>query len=123
MPITLNGTAGIVTPKLDALDLELNSVNVVERGSNANGEYVRFADGTQICVAALVLSLSFTFPASFVGPAPRWACTEQGGVGFSWAGLGSAAVTSSSGTVAGHRASNPGAFAPTVTYVAIGRWY
>lgn len=26
---------------------------IIERGSNANGEYVRFADGTQICVAFL----------------------------------------------------------------------
>jgi hypothetical protein len=137
MAITLNGTTGIVSPKVDALDLELNSVNVVERGSNANGEYVRFADGTQICTAAIVLSsawsgngsvfstpsASFTFPAAFIVPAPRWACSEQGGVGFSWVGLGNSAVGLSSGTVAAHRASSPGTFAPTVTYVAIGRWY
>lgn len=38
----------------------------IERGSNANGEYVRFADGTQICTngnAAIT-----TAPAAFVGP-------------------------------------------------------
>lgn len=38
---------------------------VIERGSNANGEYVRFADGTQICTnsnAAIV-----TTPAAFTG--------------------------------------------------------
>lgn len=56
---------------------------VIERGANANGEYVRFADGTQICtrrVSVLGLSItspagsvfqatlgSFSFPASFVG--------------------------------------------------------
>lgn len=53
---------------------------VIERGSNANGEYVRFADGTQICwqrltnvpvttaVGGLFRSdaISWTFPASFV---------------------------------------------------------
>lgn len=53
---------------------------VIERGSNANGEYVRFADGTQICVSpdwseevttaagALYRNASpitWTFPASF----------------------------------------------------------
>jgi hypothetical protein len=41
---------------------------VVERGSNANGEYVRFADGTQICTGAVGAGSSFftwTFPASF----------------------------------------------------------
>lgn len=41
-----------------------------ERGSNANGEYVRFADGTQICTRALTASSSagvtWTFPAAFV---------------------------------------------------------
>lgn len=52
MAITLNGTTGIVSPKVNALDLELDGKNVVERGSNANGEYVRFADGTQICTFA-----------------------------------------------------------------------
>lgn len=38
---------------------------IIERGSNANGEYVRFADGTQICTnnnAAIT-----TAPAAFVG--------------------------------------------------------
>lgn len=47
---------------------------IIERGSNANGEYVRFADGTQICLiknASVVfvnssnLSFSWTFPAAF----------------------------------------------------------
>nr|WP_250811688.1 pyocin knob domain-containing protein [Neorhizobium tomejilense] len=27
---------------------------IIERGSNANGEYVRFADGTQICVSPVI---------------------------------------------------------------------
>lgn len=29
---------------------------IIERGSNANGEYVRFADGTQICNASLTIN-------------------------------------------------------------------
>ena len=56
---------------------------VIEQGSNANGEYVRWADGTQICTAevsldALVVATatgplfrsvpaSHTFPAAFAG--------------------------------------------------------
>jgi hypothetical protein len=55
---------------------------VIERGSNANGEYVRFADGTQICTQRLSEiaidnsfgsgglfrsnTFSWTFPATFV---------------------------------------------------------
>lgn len=46
----------------------------VERGSNANGAYTRFADGSQICVLAVTSStgadVSVTFPAAF-GAAPR----------------------------------------------------
>ncbi|MGC9368718.1 MAG: DUF2793 domain-containing protein [Paracoccaceae bacterium] len=42
---------------------------VIEYGSNGNGEYVRFADGTQICMSTVETSLTagvtWTFPASF----------------------------------------------------------
>ncbi|MCR9274396.1 MULTISPECIES: pyocin knob domain-containing protein [unclassified Mameliella] len=45
---------------------------IVERGSNANGEYVRFADGTQICTHVFAISANpttWTFPAAFsAGP-------------------------------------------------------
>ena len=49
---------------------------VIERGSNANGEYVRFADGTQICTGAVpttalaastTTNVPVTYPAAFVG--------------------------------------------------------
>jgi len=47
---------------------------IIERGSNANGEYVKYADGTMICtqnddlvyVDAITIRKSWTFPASFV---------------------------------------------------------
>ncbi len=35
---------------------------LVERGSNANGEYVRFADGTQICTARLTINSTISTP-------------------------------------------------------------
>lgn len=44
---------------------------VIERGSNANGEYIRFADGTQICTHKIYMNVSsngyqgFAFPAAF----------------------------------------------------------
>lgn len=47
---------------------------VIERSSNANGDYVRFADGTQICTHGLTTSAStavpWVFPAAFAG-SPR----------------------------------------------------
>lgn len=48
---------------------------IVERGSNANGEYVRFADGTQICThivnigpwnANASASAVWTYPSAFI---------------------------------------------------------
>jgi len=57
---TVNQTAGVPTGA------------VMERGSNANGDYVRFADGTQICTricdvnVASTTSQSFTTAAAFV---------------------------------------------------------
>ena len=42
---------------------------LIERGSNANGQFVRFADGTQICRRAITLAAgaetTWTFPAAF----------------------------------------------------------
>jgi hypothetical protein len=46
---------------------------IVERGSNANGQYVRYADGTQICWGNITITpvvntptgVSITFPAAF----------------------------------------------------------
>ncbi|WP_439526172.1 hypothetical protein [Roseovarius mucosus] len=44
---------------------------VIERGSNANGRYVRFADGTQICTGTLTsggaADTVWTYPAAFAG--------------------------------------------------------
>lgn len=46
---------------------------VIERGSNVNGEYVRFADGTQICTHKMVTSASaavlWTYPITFLANA------------------------------------------------------
>jgi hypothetical protein len=61
---------------------------VIERGSNANGEFVRFADGTQICTIpnfSMVFSTSnllvgvWTFPAVFTAaPVVTMTLTETG---------------------------------------------
>ena len=110
---------------------------IIERGSNVNGNYIRYADGTQICwhvdstpytvdtqfgsspfyfVAGPVL----TFPAAF-SAAPEIArrFVRQGGTTCHWAaGAGPSATTTGSATLwAGSGGS--GLFA----YLAIGRWF
>ena len=51
-------------------EVDGDALYLPERGSNANGEYVRFPDGTQICTHSLTTSSSgavtWTFPAAFI---------------------------------------------------------
>ncbi len=107
---------------------------VIERGSNANGDYTRFADGTQICTrigpavscqsaqGALFMNASlqsWTFPAAFAtGTIP--AVTGNGGSTARFLG-GSA----SSNTTFNYRVlsafSDAASVAPSI--LAFGRWF
>ncbi|SHI07428.1 DUF2793 domain-containing protein [Marivita hallyeonensis] len=84
---------------LDAVAQDGNGVptgGVIERGANADGDYVRFADGTQICTSgdiptggitnptgALFQSnhLAWTFPAPFAPGVPPILVGESGNTG------------------------------------------
>lgn len=108
--------------------------SVIERGTNANGEYVRFADGTQICTHnvgnlasnsatgggfSTSAASTWTFPAAFVGT-----------TGLSVAGMANAigrwlSFDNISATVVDVRhnswVSNGSGFSTRV--IAIGRWF
>lgn len=104
---------------------------VIERGSNANGEYVRFADGTQICVSqpiSLDISAAFgqgftaaataswTYPAAFAAaPAADAQCKSTTNA---W---GQCTAASFSASINGKSFSNQGA--RDFTAYAIGRWF
>jgi|GEM_PF-551667 len=68
---TIYGTANLLGTVSETSGTPTGAV--IERGSNANGEYVRFADGTQICTSAILadnvsggfLETTWTFPAGF----------------------------------------------------------
>ena len=130
MAVQINGTTGITTPKLDALDLELGSRNVVERGSNANGEYVRFADGTQICTFSSPFSASsvvtWTYPAAFSSTPPcLLAASDFPTVpGYYFTEIVKSGGASS-GSIYRFQRSTQTATADAFTIVcfAIGRWY
>jgi len=97
---------------------------VVQKGSNANGEFVRFADGTQICWHSLITSaaggVTWTYPIAFINnstlsvvaspaaTAPRVACTT--------------AITASDIEVSGWDLSGTRQ-AFTVRMIATGRWF
>lgn len=111
---------------------------IVEQGSNGNGEYVRFADGTQICWrrhlrapgvmagGAFVSLGAYTFPAAFVAP-PVVAAMYDGGwsvyimasvQGVTAAGLGGAYFTNVGSASRDTTGTNP-----TFHYIAVGRWF
>lgn len=106
---------------------------IIERGSNANGEYVRYADGTQICwVRNLPLDITtaagslfrglvtWTFPAAFVSSFPVFASSNSGSNHSEWGGNATGASFTSTALRAMGVASRTGS---TVDGFAIGRWY
>lgn len=96
---------------------------VIERGANANGEFVRFADGTQICTRALAGSTTaattWTFPAAFA-VAPVVSGAVQATV-LSALCLEAAPGTTSAGFSL--RSKTDARRADTVHLTATGRWF
>ena len=105
---------------------------IIERGSNANGNYRKFADGTMICFFSKALSgLSgadnagtWTYPVSFVeNPYPSVTATLSGyasnriniggSVNLTHFGIGTMFVDNTNYTLDGNTWAN---------FIAIGRW-
>jgi hypothetical protein len=100
---------------------------IVERGDAANGAFVRFGDGTQICFHALpitlaagaVVAIGWTYPAAFVFsilPLAQYMGSNTTGIS---GGLEGATFTGASGFL-----KNNASISATglVQYMAIGRW-
>jgi hypothetical protein len=100
---------------------------IIERGSNANGEFVKYADGTMICR----VSLNFTRTATWTHPVvfsetPSVVATVRGNaVGPSWPDeVTIVTVTDRSATITGLRYNrNISSQFSFTMIVAIGRWF
>ena len=66
---------------------------IIERGSNANGDYIRWADGTQVCIAQKTVTVSISIGSTGVG----WTDTQT------W--------------------TYPAAFSSNVVFGSVGGWY
>lgn len=115
---------------------------IIERGSNANGEYVRYADGTQICWRTVTYTgpintpfgsvyngsvvAASSFPASFVDAPATAQLVRSITAGDPWL-IGSNQRPTTNTQWGGFYVLNPLAISFTVTAVvslaAIGRWY
>nr|WP_057382318.1 pyocin knob domain-containing protein [Pseudomonas aeruginosa] len=117
--------------------------SILERGSNANGEYVRFADGTQICwtntltftAGVSSVGANWSYPASFSSSYPIAGAVSASGAGGDYdsgvsarnqgatyfnpsagtAGVGFFCISSASFTSGAQTRNN--------RVVAIGRWF
>lgn len=113
---------------------------IIERGSNANGEYVKFADGTQICVgvtntqscSAAFSTLFYnptvcsgTYPAIFsVSPTEVLAIAKRADGLGSVRLTGSQVATGSTTATPGYRGvSETSGQTVSFSYTAVGRWF
>lgn len=99
---------------------------VIERGSNANGEYVRFADGTQICTNRFTTSGTstdvWTYPAAFAaGKADSLQIAHKGQSGLYHLSINW--NTSSASLITTREASSGGYTSIAVFVQATGRWF
>ena len=111
---------------------------IIETGSNKNGRYTRFADGTMICQSTGVLTaqipanaqgggapsglVSVHFPASFLDN--KYTFHANAYPNGSWNHYGcfsSAASTVNMATACIRNGPNAQTF--TISYIAVGRWY
>ena len=139
-----NGTALEELLKLPVLDAEgkipaavlrivgaLSAGAVIESGDNANGYYVRFADGTQVCYGHIVLRMSGTYctytitmPAEFIDYTNTGAIFPLSSPGVVvYAGACSIDTTSLRWTFYGINGSgNMQSMNVTFMWLVIGRW-
>jgi hypothetical protein len=108
---------------------------LIERGSNANGEFARWADGTQLCWRAVTANLAIdtgfmggfrsggqnsTYPASFVAP-PVTSVFPVNATAFGACAHGNPSVTAWSWAVTA--VTSQSAADRTVQLMAVGRWF
>lgn len=103
---------------------------VIERGSNANGSYVKFADGTMICrnpagfiearTASGLLTTNITFAAEFINADISIGSMPGTSRPDSVSGPSIVNLTKTGCDFIIHRTDTPGA---RIYYLAIGRWF
>lgn len=110
---------------------------IIARGSNANGEWVRWEDGTQVCwhifqftpsewlgsTGTWIAKASVTFPASFIVSPTIIGQSLDGAISSRGTFIGNVELCTNTGCVLNIRAissnSNVSMF---LSYLAIGRW-
>lgn len=134
--ITARSNLGLLSASIyDVIGTVANGNAIFESGSNSNGSYIKFADGTMICWSAYAASVaptsafgtlyvssgvSLTFPAAFVGNIPRVApAGRYGGSGsLAWCLVNSTSLAGLTMNVVGPSTNS----SCIPEYIATGRW-
>jgi len=108
---------------------------IVESGSNADGEWTRWSDGTQIVNAKIYptitlsaagsifnTTISATFPVTFVGTVRTLDLSGNHAGGQGWGGKSSAGHTPTSGNFEYYSYVSVSGAGTSLTYAVIGRW-
>ncbi len=150
MAITLDGTNGITSPNVSTSEGPVydrgNIIGtvteaagaptgaIIERGSNANGEFVKYADGTMICWSVLTPDWTSTAAQVFSHPS-TFSATVMGGVlgmrsGANSAGTRLRSITNQGSTNSswlivcdGTQSNDSDAERNRISVVAHGRWF
>ena len=110
---------------------------IIEQGGNANGRYIKYADGTMICTGAITLNLTITtatgsvfvstaaatvtYPTTFAAT-PTHFIVSQSASSSAWISATSPSSTTA-GTVYLMASTSRAAQGYSATFLAIGRWY
>ncbi len=112
---------------------------IIERGSNANGEYSRFADGTQICTGSVTLQpqaistaqqIVVSLAAGFANTSYRVCSASETNPSGDQSGIGALNYngvylhkTQTAITFSSYAYREPLPAAVTLSFIAFGRWY
>jgi hypothetical protein len=111
---------------------------VIERGSNANGDYVRFADGTQICCGKIAVDVTdgtlqtFPLPAAHqtnsIVAAMLGNVINNVNVALELRNIGSVYANANTGQLAVNlltpgTSTDPASDSEKMTYMTVGRWF
>jgi hypothetical protein len=91
MPVNISGLTGVTTPGLASDTMPTSGGDaVVESGSNTDGEWTRWADGTQVCTRNFTFNLTITTnqnsgpyaqPFNAAHIAPSWGVERSSAIG------------------------------------------
>jgi len=128
--LTLPDTSGIMFNQGNIVGTVSESAGVptggiIERGSNANGEFTKFADGTMICTFTVTTSTSGgttkTLPATFIND--TYIVVGGTNTNVSASDFTAKFTSRSTTTVSAVMTSNGSLVTSTLQAIAIGQWF